>query len=189
LFVALSVSTLVRSNLQQFQDELQRVVPFKALRWARAEQFHLTLRFLGGVQAERVDDAVAALLKECRLFAPLQLTASGLGSFPKSGSPRVLWVGVEDQSQQLERLWKTVQTVTQPFTAEPPERHFVGHITLARLNGLSRPEAEQLAEVVRSAKHKMFGQWTANSMGLFSSELSSQGARHSLVAAIPLIGK
>jgi 2'-5' RNA ligase len=175
--------------MEHFQAELKHALPFKEIRWTRAAQFHLTVRFLGSVDAEQVDDLVVALLKECRFFSPLQLTAAGFGVFPGGGPPRVFWVGMQEASESLKRLWKAVQKATQPFTAEPAADDFIGHITLARLNHLPRREVEQLAEAVKTGKGRVFGQWTATDVELFRSELSSQGARHSLVAAIPLTGK
>lgn len=179
----------MKLSIESAQTELREVLPDKAARWTRREQFHLTLRFLGNVETSRADELVSVSQEVCRHFAPLDLTARGMGFFPDARFPRVLWVGVKDPAGQLKNVWQAIQTVTQPFTQEAPEVRFVGHITVARLNRLRRPEVENLADAVEKLQNHVFGQWTANQLQLMRSELSPQGARHTLLAELPFVGK
>src|ERR1035441_92991 len=112
LFVAVTVPEGVKANMQKTQAELRRVVPQCSVRWARREQFHLTLRFLGDVEAPRV----------------------------------VAWGGLHDEAEQLPLLQQTVEAATEGFTTEKKEERFTGHITLARIKGIKRPEAEALGQ-------------------------------------------
>lgn len=175
--------------MEKVQTELGELLPDKAARWTRREQYHLTLRFLGNVEASRADELIRASQAACRHFAPLDLTAQGLGFFPDARFPRVLWVGVKDRTGHLQSVWQEIQTATQAFTQEEREDQFVGHITVARLNRLRRPEAENLADTVEKFQNHVFGQWTVNQLELVRSELSPQGARHTVLAALPLAGK
>ena len=59
LFVAIAIPDPVREEIIRVQRELQPLAPRDAVRWTKPEQFHLTLRFLGDVSADRV-----AALKE-----------------------------------------------------------------------------------------------------------------------------
>ncbi len=187
--MACSVPEPVRREIEQEQAELKKLVPSRVARWSKTEQLHLTLRFLGSVEVSRVPELIAALKVACGSLAPLELQAAGLGFFPEARVPRVLWVGVRDNGGQLPRLWAAVQSATQEFTAEEWEKRFSGHITLARLSGLNRQEADSLGKNVRARQQKVFGGWTAREVGLVHSQLSPQGARHELVAAIDLMGK
>lgn len=188
LFVALSVPEEVKANIESVQSELRPALPAGLARWARREQFHMTLRFLGNIPALRVDELITATQNACRSFPPLRLKAAGLGYFPDARSARVVWVGIQDQAQKLPLVWRAVQDATQPFTVEAPEESFVGHLTLARLNRLRRPELEHLVQAGAKFQDVVFGEWTANRLELMRSELSSQGARHSLLASLPLAG-
>lgn len=189
LFVALSVPEPVRREIEREQADLKKIVPSRAVRWTRTEQLHLTLRFLGNVEASRVPELIAALNVACRSLAPLQLQAAGLGFFPEARRPRVLWVGVREKADQLSRTWVAMQGATNKFTLEEPERHFSGHITLARLSRLDRHETDLLATALRDERQKVFGEWTAREVELVRSQLSPQGARHDLVAAFDLMGR
>ena len=136
LFVAVTVPEGVKAKMGAAQAELRRGLLQCSVRWARREQFHLTLRFLGDVQAARVEALGEAIRAACRGFGALHLRAERVGFFPDLRYPRVAWVGVQDQAEQLPRLQLTVEAATQGFTTEEKEERFTGHITLARLKGI-----------------------------------------------------
>jgi 2'-5' RNA ligase len=186
LFIALTIPDAVKSTIENAQAKLRRVVPAKAARWARREQFHLTLRFLGNVPASRVEDLVGLTRPVFLSFASLRLRAARIGFFPNPRSPRVIWVGINDMEDRLGALWRSVQTATQPFSGEPQENAFTGHVTLARVTRLRREQAEELAGSAAQFDNTVFGEWTANEAALMRSELLPQGARHSLVTALAL---
>ena len=189
MFIALSIPEPVRREIEREQADLKKLVASRAARWTKTEQLHLTLRFLKNVEASRIPELISALKQACRSLAPLQLQAAGLGFFPEGRPQRVLWVGVRDNAAQLSRTWESVQGATNEFTTEDPETHFSGHITLARLARLDRHEADLLANAVCDGRQKVFGQWTAYEVELVRSQLSPEGARHQLVAAIDLKGR
>ena len=146
LFVAVTVPEGVKAKMEEAQAELRRVLPQRSVRWARREQFHLTLRFLGDVEAARVEALAEAIRAACRGFGALHLRAERLGFFPDLRYPRVAWVGVRDEAEQLPRLQQTVEAATEGFTTEEKKERFTGHITLARIKGIKRPEAEALGQ-------------------------------------------
>ena len=96
LFLAITLPEAVRDEIIRVQRELQPLVPRAVARWTRSDQFHLTLRFLGDVRAEMVEGLPPAVGGVCREAPPLSLRAQGVGFFPNSRSPRVVWVGIGD---------------------------------------------------------------------------------------------
>jgi RNA 2',3'-cyclic 3'-phosphodiesterase len=189
LFIALTVPDAVKGTIQKAQEELRRVVPEKAARWTRREQFHLTLKFLGNVPASRVEELVELIRLVCEAFPPLRLRAARIGFFPDARFPRVVWVGMSDLQNRLAALCTAVQSATQPFTKEAPESEFTGHVTLARVKRLQREPAKDLARSAGRFENTMFGEWTVDQIELMRSELLMEGARHSLLAALPLLGR
>jgi 2'-5' RNA ligase len=188
LFVALAIPEPVKDELEKAQGELRRLLPQGTVRWTRREQFHLTLRFLGNVEAQSLATLSQALNLAARVFAPLQLQARQVGFFPNARFPRVLWVGVRDPQDQLPALQQAVQSATLAFTTEEPEQRFSAHVTLARMKQLKRLEAATLSQAAAAMNERLFGKWTADSIDLMRSQLSPQQAIHSAVTTVPLAG-
>jgi len=186
LFVALAVPDDVKAKLEAAPADLRRALPDRNVRWARREQFHLTLRFLGDVEATRAEALAEAIRAACAGFGALHLRAEQIGCFPDRGYPRVVWVGVRDEAERLPRLQQVVEAASAGFTGEPKEQRFTGHLTLARIKGIKRPEAEALNKAAAGTADRVFGQWTAYQIELMRSELLPQGARHSSLASIGL---
>jgi 2'-5' RNA ligase len=186
LFIAITIPDGIKTKIEAAQGELRRVLPERAVRWTRREQFHLTLKFLGDVDAARVETLGEALRAACRGFGALHLRAERVGFFPDLRYPRVIWVGVQDKAEQLSRLQGTVERATREYTSEAKEERFTGHVTLARIKGIKRLEAEALGQAAAGMAERFFGQWTACQVDLMRSELLPQGARHSILAPISL---
>jgi len=186
LFVAIPMPEPVRHKVIGVQGELQQLVSRDAVRWTKPEQFHLTLRFLGDVPAERVPALQEALNTVCLGSPVLRLRAQGVGFFPNARSPRVIWVGVGDGEGLLLDLQKKIADTVGPFAEKPGDEKFVGHVTLGRVKFLKRPEAEKLAAHAQVVKDRLFGEWTANEVELMRSELTPTGASHTLLAAFRL---
>jgi 2'-5' RNA ligase len=186
LFIALTLPDEVKQRIERVQTELRGQLPDKGARWTRREQFHLTLRFLGNVAVDRVEELVESVRSVCETFRPLRLTAARLGFFPESRSPRVLWIGVEDTDNRLGSLWGALNSATLPFTQEPAEKEFTGHVTLSRFNRLHRADTDALVRATAKYDKSVFGEWTADHLELVRSELRPEGARHTVLAELAL---
>lgn len=186
LFIALPVPESVKDEIERMQRELREALPEHGARWTTRMQFHLTLRFLGNVAANRVEALTNAVRSVCRDFAALKLRAEGVGFFPDARFPRVLWVGVQDDAGRLVELQRAVVQAVAEFTQEKEEKNFTGHLTLARIKNIKRPDVERLAKAAQRFRGRLFGEWTADSVEIVRSELSPTGAKYSCVAAILL---
>jgi 2'-5' RNA ligase len=186
LFIAVAIPEEVKAKIAAAQADLRRALPGPGVRWTRREQFHLTLKFLGDVEASRVQPLEEAIHAACRGFGALHLRVEEVGFFPDLRYPRVVWAGVRDETDQLPRLQQAVDAATLDFTSEPKEERFTGHVTLARIKAIKRPEAESLGKAAAGMAERLFGQWTAGEVELMRSVLSPQGAHHVCLAAIAL---
>jgi 2'-5' RNA ligase len=188
LFVALAAPEVVKSAIEKAQKEIRRALPDGSVRWTRPDHFHLTLRFLGNVDAHRLDALNEKLQLVCRDFAPMKVRAERIGFFPERGFPRVIWVSVCDNHQHLIHLHRAIQTATLEFTSEPAENEFAGHITLGRAKRIRRTETDTLNNFAIRMRQRSFGEWTVNSIELFKSDLLPDGAHYTLLTTIPLYG-
>jgi 2'-5' RNA ligase len=186
LFVSLSLPNRVKAELEKAQSEFRSAVPGNCVRWAKPEQFHLTLRFLGSVLPSQVDPLREALQSAGSKFAPLRLRAESIGFFPDERRVRVIWAGIRDATDNLARLQEAVTSAAAPFTSEPAEQTFAGHVTLGRSRKLSKTETLELARLGTVMASRQFGEWTAGTIELMRSEFTSARARYSVLANIRL---
>jgi 2'-5' RNA ligase len=186
LFIAIPIPEPVRDEIICVQRELQPLVPRNVVRWARPDQFHLTLRFLGDVPVAGLEKLKESVNAVCRNARPLSLRAEGVGFFPNPRSPRVIWVGIDDREGFLVDLQKQIETVAGQFSSEPGEKNFTGHVTLGRLKNPRPADTRDLATRAQSLEKRLFGDWTALDIEIIRSELSPAGARHTSLAVIRL---
>ena len=176
LFVALALPESVRLRLSEIAGGLP------GADWVEADQYHLTLRFLGEVDAAALADLREGLSSvSARSF---HLSLRGLGVFPLRGDPETLWVGA-DRGEGLLSLRNKVESLVVRRGQPPESRKFHPHVTLARVRG-SRPD--WVGAYV--AGHSLFSapDIPVQSFALFSSKLTSDGAIHTLEREYPLEG-
>jgi 2'-5' RNA ligase len=187
LFIAIELPEKVKHAIEKTQGELRTALPAKSIRWTRREQFHLTMRFLGSVEAPQVDRLNEMLRRACAGTGELQLHAGTIGVFPGVRRPRVVWAGVDDRAGRLSLLQRSIEAATAAFTNEPPQEKFTGHITLARCREINRADASTLATLVEKMAGRSFGEWTAASVEVIRSQPTSQGSRYTTLASVALL--
>jgi 2'-5' RNA ligase len=194
LFVAISLPDDVKDEIEKVQKEMRGALLGNVVRWTKREQFHLTLKFLGNVAAARVAELTAVLREACLPFSAMRLRAEGIGFFPDIRFPRVAWVGVRDDQNILPRLQKAFENGVENFAEKgtgPAGRRrtqetFTGHVTLGRIQGIKRPQAEILSGLAHKMTERFFGEWMAEQVELIRSELSSSGSHYTTLAEFPL---
>jgi RNA 2',3'-cyclic 3'-phosphodiesterase len=114
------------------------------VRWARPENVHLTLKFLGDVPGDDVD-RVAEALEPVRLrHEPFEAELSAFGAFPSARRARILWAGIGGGSEFLRDLARDVEASLEPLGFEREDRAYMPHLTLGRAR--SRPVSFESAE-------------------------------------------
>jgi len=182
----MAVPPEVRREIARAQDQLRRHSPPGAVRWTQPEQFHVTLKFLGDVPAEQVETLNTAVAAACAGCPALKLAARGVGFFPNAERPRVLWAGAGDDCGRLAGLQRRLEEAVRPFA--PPEKteRFTGHITLGRFKPGHHGSLAELRERAARLRDRPFGGWPAGGVELVRSELTADGARHTVLATFPL---
>src|SRR2546430_2441511 len=132
-FIAIALEPGSIAGLQKFQQELQAKLLGNPVRWVKPQQIHLTLRFLGHVPKDSLDDLAAVLNRAGAGVAPLRLVLEGAGCFPNRDSPRVVWVGIQGDLDSLRRLQAQIEQEAQTFGDHTEERVFQPHLTIGRV--------------------------------------------------------
>ena len=138
----------------------------EGLRWTPEDQWHVTLRFLGGVAKEERDRLSAALYAlDLSSLLPARAT---LGPKTIRLSRDVLAVPVAG----LDRLASAVVNATSEIGEPPDPRRFRGHVTLARSRGV---DLRPLRGAVPPAA------WAVDEIALVVSQTSSDRAHYEVV--------
>ena len=179
LFVAVDVPDAVKVAIEtQVGEPLRRAV--EGARWTRPESRHLTLKFLGEVSDERVDEVSAAARGAVSSHAPFEAAFSELGGFPTLRRPRVLWVGIGEGADAIAAIASDLERALEPLGFAPEGRSFTAHLTLARFQ---RPKIIEALPEVRVPTER----FAVTDVVLFRSQLHPKGARYSVVERFPLL--
>lgn len=181
LFVAFDLPNEVRRALG---DLIARLRPeCRGARWVRPEGMHLTLKFIGESDSQKLD-SIRGALAVVQSEQWVEMHFRGLGFFPHERRPRVIWCGLE-ASPNLAELAADVDRALTPLGIPHEIRAFVPHLTLARFNSY-----EGLEKIVRAAeelKSYDFGSAHNTEFYLYESFLKPAGAEYKRLATFPIV--
>lgn len=187
-FIAVELPPAHKERLHALQDALRTRLDAEGLgrklSWTGGDKFHLTLRFLGETKEDQGRQVAAALAQIAAQTAPFSLALGQVGAFPNWRRMRVVWVGVEGETDQLARMQQSVEQAVQACGFQAEAKTFLGHITLARVRrGPSPKDVQRMAEIIQAALEEGDGKWPAlpwmvREMVWMRSELHPRGARY-----------
>ena len=179
LFVAIEIPQEIRNGLAIFIKELRAIAP--QAKWVRAENLHVTLKFLGHTDSTRLT-AIENALSAIHDADPVTLAFRGLGFFPNEKRPRVFWARM-DPSANLKAIAAEIDHAIHKLGFPLEERPFAPHLTLARFDppGLH----PKLAAAVAENTSRDFGCMTACQLHLIESKLKPTGAEYTTLRSFP----
>lgn len=131
LFIALDIPEEARSLLAAIVEEHRGDLP--EARWVKAENLHITLKFIGDYEEEKLDRLSNEIRKTAALGSSFRAALGGCGGFPSSRKARVLWVGMRDGQEEAAVMAGKLDSRLEKAGVERESRPFRGHLTLARL--------------------------------------------------------
>ncbi len=185
-FVAIELSDDTKRALTALIQSL-RGRRIDGLRLVRPEGIHLTLKFLGNVEASRAPRIADALVTASARHTPFRLTLADPGFFPNAARARVLWIGVGGDLRPLRDLQRDVDETlaTLGFAAE--KRPFNSHLTIARMrDSAARADRRRAADALAAYPLPHGIVVSANAVCLMQSELRPGGAVYTRIAHAPL---
>lgn len=149
------------------------------VKWVEPVNLHLTLKFLGEVDPGATADIITALEGALAGRGAPGLSAVGCGAFPKARAPRVVWLGLDGQTEMVAQMARALETALEPLGFEPEKRAFKPHLTLGRVRrprrGAKSPSTAPLSRAL-AALATIPGPWfKADRVVLMKSTLTSSG--------------
>jgi 2'-5' RNA ligase len=181
-FIAIELPSEIRAGIGQVQAAT-RAAGLRAA-WVRPENIHLTLKFLGDIRAAEIETIARAMADACRPYEPFELTVKGMGVFPGTDRPRVLWVGVGGQVDVLEKLQHSLAQQLAGCGYPDEKRRFHAHLTVARFKGSVATQA--LLQAIQAQAAFETQAFVAREIILFQSVLKPSGAIYSALRRVAL---
>jgi len=170
LFIAIEIDPAVVEKLEAIRSRLRKADA--DVKWVEPENSHLTIKFIGEMDAGRVDEIKAAIAQAAATVQPFELAIRTAGCFPR-GRPRVLWIGAEDASGTMQRLHAGIDAGLAPLGIEQDARAFTAHLTLGRIR--SPKNVRKLLDLLAAENSADLGRSRVESVTLFESKLSARG--------------
>jgi len=180
VFIAVPLPVDLKAKLTALQGEF-RHLPLEAA-WVREAGFHLTLKFLGEVDTSHIGPIASCMTVTVQPYRPFSLMLCDVGVFPDESRPRVLWVGIQDETGLLRQIQQGLEAELAQIGYLPEDRPFAPHLTLARLKRVSR--RGEFVAALKAHRQAIVGQLNVDHIELIESQLHPSGARYSTLKAV-----
>ncbi len=186
-FIAIELPESQRQVLEQLQESLKQERAGRYVRWVAPAGIHLTVKFLGGVEARKIPAVERAIAAGCVGISRFRLTLTGLGAFPNVRRPNVVWVGIGGDVELAERLAGRIEDKCEALGFARETRPFAAHLTLGRVKRDVRPAEQQfVGEMITHAVAGELGGFTVERVSLMKSDLTPRGSIYTRLFAAEL---
>ncbi len=179
----------VSADLHELAEPIARIqekfADASGLRFTDPSQAHITLKFLGETESKKLAKLKEELTKavEETSLGPFTANIEGLGVFPSLDYISVVWVGVNDGTEQLTRLHEEIETRTTAMGFDPEDHEFTPHATIARMDHAG---GKELVQDVVENQDPSLGTVTVEEIRLKKSGLTPDGPEYSTVERFEL---
>jgi len=185
-FIAIELPDEVKQELTQLEDRL-KLSNQPWVRWVNPYSIHVTLKFLGNVATDRIDQITRSMEEASRGIAPFHLEVRELGVFPNLKRVQVAWVGVKGEVDTVQRLQQRIESGLVPLGFAAESRRFTPHLTLARVSNRASPnERQRFGELIASSSFEAVHSIEVNAVSLMKSQLSREGAIYTRIGSAAL---
>ena len=168
--MSLNLPNDIIEQIISVRDDISRD---KNFRWEPKEKLHLTIKFIGDVSSQIMED-ISEELKFIENYSSIKCAFSKFGFFYRDNRPIILWAGLETEVL-LNNLITELNEHLIKFSIPIEKRKFNPHITMLRIKndlGIS---------FVNNFKNFTFKPilFTSNTVTLYKSTLLSVGSEYS----------
>ncbi|HIE43476.1 MAG TPA: RNA 2',3'-cyclic phosphodiesterase, partial [Candidatus Omnitrophica bacterium] len=181
-FIALPLPEELKQEISKLQSQLKETQA--DVKWVNSKDLHITLKFLGGIEQEKVETISEKLNRGLDGFLPFTFTIGEIGSFPSLESPKVIWIGVEKNRERVVELAEKVEELLKTLGFSHERRPFHPHLTLGRIR--SRKQIGELIRKLKSLKIPEFRPVEVERVILFQSILKPEGPEYKILREFKL---
>ncbi|HBG60891.1 MAG TPA: RNA 2',3'-cyclic phosphodiesterase [Candidatus Omnitrophica bacterium] len=138
-FIAANINDTILNEIGKAQEHLENIDC--DVKWVKTTNVHLTLKFLGEIEQKRVPKIVEKLEFLTKHIRSIRTQLSQLGAFPKIEKPKVIWIGLEDNSNEIADLVEAIDNTLTKEGFKKEEHSFKPHVTIGRIRSLKNISA------------------------------------------------
>jgi 2'-5' RNA ligase len=183
-FLAVELPPPTLSKIGKIQDRLQ--TSRADVRWVKPDRIHLTLKFFGNIEEEQVTHISSVMEAAAAQRTSFALSIEGLGAFPSSRNPRVIWLGLQGWEENLLPLQRDLEARLEAIGFPPEERSYRPHLTLGRVKSLK--EKRDLVDLIERERDVNIGSFVVDRLVLFRSDLRPTGPIYTPLTVRELVG-
>jgi 2'-5' RNA ligase len=184
-FLAIDPPEEIFKEINKIQERLRKTLQGD-IRWVKPEGIHLTLKFFGYIYDSDIANISDVVKNSVANMKALLLNVRSIGAFPSVNRPRVLWLGIDGDTDALINLQVKIDAGLESYGFKKEDRPFRPHLTLARIK---EPKGlVGLAETVKKNEDYIAGSFTAGGLTLFKSDLKPTGAIYTKLDYFPFPG-
>ncbi len=189
-FIAIELSDEARAAVTRLQSRLKTLVPAQTVRWTAPENIHLTLHFLGNIEAGQVEAVKQVLQVSGSALPAFNLSLYGLGCFPNTHRPRIVWTGVLGQTEALVKLYHDLGKRLSVIGYSPEARPYAPHLTIGRVrDGLPAHQLTRLGQILEREADQVrdLAELHVVEIALMRSDLKPDGPIYTALAQAQLL--
>jgi RNA 2',3'-cyclic 3'-phosphodiesterase len=168
IFIGLDLPEDIKRSLGLLKSSV------RGAKWVPLENLHLTIRFIGEVP-ENILQNIKEELREIS-FYNFKVKLKGVGLFSAKSNPKVIWVGLDPLEEIMELREKIDEALTK-VNIPLEKKKYIPHVTLARLKGARFSE---VAEYLQQGIGFFTREFEFGEMVLFSSKQKEEGSIYSV---------
>ncbi|WP_456465016.1 RNA 2',3'-cyclic phosphodiesterase [Desulfurobacterium sp.] len=168
LFIGTTVS-IPEPELKEIKKEMAALEI--SGKWVEEHNLHFTYRFLGEVLSPFIPEISKSLRSHLSNVNKVETELKGLGVFPNSKHPKVLWIGIS--APGIEVIKEAIDASLKPFGFKEEKQKFVPHVTVLRIKRFKH--RIKFSNYLNRMKEHLFLKMTIKEVSLVESVLTSEG--------------
>jgi RNA 2',3'-cyclic 3'-phosphodiesterase len=185
-FIAVEIPPGIHQAIEKQTAPVRAAITPSLIRWVAVENIHLTVKFLGDVSPANVEMLEQMLCAEVGHHSAFELEFGGLGAFPSSKRPRILWIGIQAPAG-LAALQHGIEAATATLGYPGEQRPFSPHLTIGRVKqNVGSSGIQQIRTALEGTKIGTLGTAKVTAIHLFKSDLKPSGAVYTKLFTAPL---
>ncbi len=181
-FVGIFTTKKLEEHINRLKDEISDSIIGK---WTEIQNLHITLQFIGNVEESKRINLLYNLEDISKEFSPFTVAYDGVGAFPNTSKPRILWIGISKGANSLKALANKIVRANAKSGIIPETKPFYPHVSICRIQEIT---SNKIYPFMRKHKDVFFLEEEITKIALVKSSLTSIGPIYTIVEEFYLKG-